>query len=222
MKAEAVVFDLFGTLLDITSLAALAAPIVGAGDADAFVLRWRDKQISYSFAATLMQRYQDFDEITMHALDYALASLGLTTDRAGREALANGWLQLLPYPDAVSALEALRSRGIRTAVLTNGTAAMAKRALSNSGLDAYLGAVWSVDEVRAYKPSPAVYAIATARLMLEPRAIAFVSSNGWDATGAAAFGLRVIWCNRRELPRETLEPPPAHTIATLDELAALV
>lgn len=222
MKKQAVVFDLFGTLLDITSLAAIAAPIVGAQDAEAFVARWRDKQISYAFASTLMQRYEDFDSITMHALDYALASFDLAIDRDGREALADGWLQLLPYLDAVSALEALRSRGIRTAVLTNGTPGTAKRALAKSGLDAYLDAVWSVDEVREYKPSPAVYGIATARLRLEPSAIAFVSSNGWDATGAAAFGLHVIWCNRRGLPPETLQPPPAHVVSTLDGLAELL
>ena len=218
----AVVFDLFGTLLDIASLSAIAAPFVGAARADAFVAAWRDKQIAYSFAASLMERYETFDAITESALDYALAAFELRPKPEERRTLAGAWLELRPYPDAVVALEALRSRRVRTAVLTNGTLATAKRALSKSGLLELLGDVWSVDEVGIYKPARAVYALATTRMALPPERITFVSSNGWDATGAAAFGFRVVWCNRRGLPRETFGDAPAHVVTTLDELAALL
>jgi 2-haloacid dehalogenase len=222
MRPGAVVFDLFGTLLDITSLASIAATFVGEANAEPVVTRWRDKQIAYAFASSLMQRYDDFDALTSRALDYALASLGIALALDARMRLCDGWLELRPYPDAVVALEALRSRGVRTAVLTNGTLGTAKRALANSGLDRYLDDVWSVDEVGVYKPAPDVYRIATTRTGLQPAAIAFVSSNGWDATGAAAFGFRVIWCNRRALPAETLAPPPAHVVTSLDSLATLL
>lgn len=222
MKPGAVVLDLFGTLLDISSLATMVATFVGVPNAETLVSRWRDKQIAYAFASSLMQRYDDFDSITGRALDYALASLGLSPEPAVRERMCDGWLELRPYPDAIIALEALRSRNTRTAVLTNGTLATAKRALANSGLDRYLDDIWSVDEVGVYKPAPDVYRIATARTGLRPAEIAFVSSNGWDATGAAAFGFRVVWCNRRALPAETLPPPPAHVVTSLDALASLL
>ena len=163
MKVEAVVFDLFGTLLDIASLRTLVANLLGKKNADAVVQRWRDKQIAYSFAATLMDRYDDFDTMTARSLDYVLAALDIDADAETRTKLCDGWLELRPYPDATLALEAFRSKGVRTAVLTNGTLATAKRALANSGLDSLLNDVWSVDEVRKFKPAPQVYALACMR-----------------------------------------------------------
>lgn len=221
MSVDAVVFDLFGTLLDITSLRATVANVVGKKPASELVKRWRDKQIAYAFASTLMDRYQDFDVLTAKALDYVLDSLEIAAGDEGRTQLCNAWLELRPYNDATLALEALRSRGKRTAVLTNGTIATAKRALANSGLDALLGDVWSVDEVKKYKPSREVYALASMRLGRGPSQIGFVSSNAWDATGAAAFGFRVAWCNRNGAPNETLEPPPAHVVTSLQEVVAV-
>ncbi|MGH7716850.1 MAG: haloacid dehalogenase type II, partial [Vulcanimicrobiaceae bacterium] len=168
MKIDAAVFDLFGTLLDITSLRTLAGNLVGEKKANELVARWRDKQIAYSFASSLMDRYEDFDVITARALDYVLAALDIEADAEMHSRLCDGWLELRPYPDATIALEALRSRGVRTAVLTNGTLATAKRALANSGLDSLLNDVWSIDEVCKYKPSPEVYALACMRLQRQP------------------------------------------------------
>ncbi|MBV8150684.1 MAG: haloacid dehalogenase type II [Candidatus Eremiobacteraeota bacterium] len=222
MSVAAVVFDLFGTLLDIMSLGAIAAPIVGGDRAPALVARWREKQLAYAFTSTLADRYVDFDALTEHALDYALATLGVTLESAARARLVASWLELKAYPDSILALEALRSRGVRTAVLTNGTLSTAKRVLANSGADAYLDDVWSVEEVRRYKPSPEVYAIATRHLRAEPARIVFISSNGWDATGAAAFGFSVIWCNRGGLPNETFGPAPRYVVSTLADVPALL
>jgi len=221
MSAEAVVFDLFGTLLDITSLRTLVGTLFGEKDADMIVQRWRDKQIAYSFAATLMDRYDDFDVLTARSLDYVLKSLAIDADAEMRTKLCEGWLELRPYPDATLALEALRSRGMRTAVLTNGTPATAKRALANTGLNSLLDEVWSVDEVRKFKPAPQVYAMACMRFGKQPAQIGFVSSNGWDATGAAAFGFQVAWCNRYGLPNETMPPAPAHIVTSLQEVVAI-
>jgi 2-haloacid dehalogenase len=221
VSVDAVIFDLFGTLLEITSLRALAGTLVGEKNADELVARWRDKQIAYSFAATLMNRYEDFDAITARALDYVLPLLKIEADAEMRRKLCDGWLEMRPYPDATLTLEALRSRGVRTATLTNGTLATAKRALANSGLDSLLNDVWSVDEVRKFKPAPDVYAFACERLKAPPARIGFVSSNGWDATGAAAFGFRVAWCNRIGLPAETMPPAPAHIVTSLQEVVAI-
>jgi 2-haloacid dehalogenase len=221
MSVDAVVFDLFGTLLDITSLRTLVGTMLGKKNADNVVQRWRDKQIAYSFAATLMDRYDDFDVITARALDYTLSALEIEADAETRTKLCDGWLELRPYPDATLTLEALRSRGMRTCTLTNGTLATAKRALANTGLDSLLNDVWSVDEVRKFKPAPQVYAMACMRFGKQPSQIGFVSSNGWDATGAAAFGFQVVWCNRSGLPTETMPPAPTHIVTSLQEVVAI-
>lgn len=210
------VFDLYGTLVDYASLRDKFAGI--ANDPDAFVLAWRQKQLAYSFAATLMERYTDFDTLTAHAFDYVAAAHRLTFDAAARAAAIDAWSHLPAFADARATLEALRARGAKTAVLSNGTPHALARTLATAGLTEHFDAVLSVDTVRKFKPHPAVYRLATERFATSPERIAFVSSNGWDATGAAEFGFSVRWCNRSGAPAETFGEPPERTISSLGEL----
>lgn len=214
MEPAAVIFDVFGTLLEIASLETAAAEFTA--EPAAFVATWREKQLAYAFAATIMNRYEDFDALTLRALRYAAAKHGLRT--ADDAALAGAWRAVRPYDDAAGALARLRAAGAHCAVLTNGTLATAHAALASAGLATSIGTVLSVDGVRAYKPDARVYASAAAHFAVPPDALIFVTSNGWDATGAAEFGLRVIWCNRGGAPRETFGAAPSRTIATLAEL----
>lgn len=216
----AVVFDLFGTLLDIASLRTAAARV--APDPAAFVASWREKQIAYAFASAIMDRYEDFDAITSHALRFATARHGVTLGDDDRRALVTAWERVEAYDDTVAALGALHDRGVACAVLTNGSPATARAAQENAGIAALIDVTLSVDSVRVYKPDRRVYALAVDHYRTTADRLIFVTSNGWDATGAAAFGMRVAWCNRAGAPAETYGPPPATTIAGLSELVALV
>jgi 2-haloacid dehalogenase len=213
MESAAVVFDLFGTLLEIASLETAAA--AHTGEPAAFVATWREKQLAYAFAATIMNRYEDFDALTLRALRYAAAKHRLAGDW---ETLAAAWRAVRPYEDAADALSRLRADGRKCAVLTNGTVATARAALTSAALLPALDAVLSVDAVRAYKPDARVYATACDHFAVPPDHLVFVTSNGWDATGAAEFGLRVVWCNRGGAPQETFGAAPGRTIATLAAL----
>jgi 2-haloacid dehalogenase len=219
VKPAAVVFDLFGTLLDIASIRAAVAPLTG--DPAAFVATWRDKQIAYSFAATIMGLHEDFDAVTAHALRYAAAKHGVTLDPAAELRLAAAWRNVGAYADAAPALRSLRERGARCAVLTNGTPATAAAATASAGIAGLLDATFSVESVGAYKPDRRVYALVSGHYGVPAERLIFVTSNGWDATGAAAFGMRVAWCNRGGAPAETFGPPPAWTIRSLDEVVGL-
>ncbi len=210
------VFDLYGTLVDFTTLRDPFREQVA--DPDAFVLYWRQKQLSYAFAATLMGRYVDFDTLTGYAFDYTAQAHGLTNAPALRAGALAAWSRLPAFPDAAGAVAALRARGAKTAVLSNGTPAALAQTLATAGLAMQFDAVLSVDAVRAYKPHPSVYRLATDFFATSPDRIAFVSSNGWDATGAAEFGFRVRWCNRSGAPPETFGAPPERTIASLAHL----
>jgi 2-haloacid dehalogenase len=221
VKPAAVVCDLYGTLLDIATLRDRVAA-AGIARADAFVATWRAKQIAYSWCAALMNEYCDFDVLTKRALDFALAAYDAPLAPADAADLAAAWLDLPPYPDAAAALASLRSRGIALAVLTNGVRASAERALRAGGMRELVDDLLSVESVRTYKPHPSVYALVTERYACEPERIVFVSSNGWDATGAAAFGFRVAWCNRTNETPETLGFPPWVTVSGLSELAERV
>ena len=221
MSIAAVVFDLYGTLLQLEGM---ERPIAEAGIADAagFVREWRRKQIEYACLSSMANAYRPFDELTALALAHTCAQRGIVLDGAQRARFMDVFRVMPAFADAADALRALRARGIPRAVLTNGMPSSAAAALDHAGLHDLLDDVLSVDAVRAFKPDPRVYALATARFSCEPNAIAFVSSNAWDAWGAATFGFRVAWCNRAGGVGEALTPRPEVTLAGLHELEAFV
>ena len=219
MKPAAVVFDLFGTLLEIASLRDAAATVTS--DPVAFVATWREKQIAYAFASAIMGTHEDFDAMTGHGLRFAAAKHGVTLNAAAQQRLVDAWQNVRAYPDAVPALTALRDRGVRCAVLTNGTPATSAAAIANAGIAELLAVTLSVESAGVFKPDRRVYALVTEHYRVPAEQLIFVTSNGWDATGAAAFGMRVAWCNRIGAPAETFGPPPAWTIAGLQELVTL-
>jgi len=218
---SAVVFDLYGTILTIESMRTHVAA-AGVADPDAFVAHWRHKQLEYAWLTTLGDAYRDFDELTALSLDHVCNALGVALDDDDRAKLAGAWQTMPAYPDVAPALHGLEARGIPCAVLTNGTPASARSALAAAGILDVLADVLSVDTVRAFKPDQRVYALATARFAFEPGEIVFVSSNAWDAWGAARFGFRVAWCNRFGRAAETLSPRPAIELRGLEELGSFV
>ena len=218
---KAVVFDLYGTILAIDAVRAQAEE-AGASDPRAFVDAWRRKQLEYAFLCSLAHAYRDFDELTALALDQTCAAFGVPLDVIARSRLASAWMTLPAYPDVEPALRELQARGIPAAVLTNGKPESAHEALRNAGVHGLLVDVLSVDTVRSYKPDPRVYALATARFDCAPAQIAFVSSNPWDAWGAAHFGFSVAWCNRSGATGETLTPAPRTQLRDLSELEAFM
>jgi len=221
VRVAAVVFDLYGTLLRFE---AMREPLAAAGvpDPEVFIAAWRRKQLEYSFLTSLAGAYRDFDELTALALDHTCAQLRWDGSRDARAALAAAWRTLPVYEDVAPALDALARRAIPLAVLTNGRADSARAALAAAGIANRFADVLSVDTVRAYKPDPRAYALATARFSCAPDKIVFVSSNAWDAWGAQRFGLRVAWCNRAGAAPETLTPAPERSLSGLAELDALV
>ena len=221
MHVAAVVFDLYGTLLAIDAMRAHVAA-AGVEDADGFVADWRRKQLEYAFLVTLAQAYRDFDELTALSLEHTCAQRRLALSVTARAELVAAWRTMAAFPDVAPALGALAARGIPLAVLTNGTPVSANAALERAGVRALLTDVLSVESVRAYKPDPRVYALVTERFACAPREIVFVSSNAWDAWGAARFGFRVAWCNRARQPAEPLLPAPETMLAGLHELERFV
>ncbi|MGH8517240.1 MAG: haloacid dehalogenase type II [Panacagrimonas sp.] len=217
---DACVFDAYGTLLDFNSAASQAQDVLGDRAATLSAL-WRTKQLEYTWLRSLMGAYVPFVEVTGEALDYALATMGVA-DAAFRARLMRLYRQLSPFPDAVNTVQALRARGFKTAILTNGSRELIDAGCRHAGLTELMDAILSVDEVGIFKPHPSVYQLAVDRLGVPRERIAFVSSNGWDAAGAAHFGFRVAWCNRYGQRTEMLPARPHVTIESLTELPALL
>jgi 2-haloacid dehalogenase len=218
---RAVAFDAYGTLFDVASAAAASRDALGDRWQPLADL-WRAKQLQYTWLRGLMGRHADFEQVTADALDFALESLAIAAGGGLRERLLASYRRLGAYPDARDALRALRAAGLRLAILSNGSPGMLAAAVESAGLGDLLDAVLSVEEVGVYKPHPSVYRLAPDRLGAPPEAVAFVSSNGWDAFAAQAFGLRVVWCNRLAQPRERIPSAPSAEIRSLAELPPLL
>ncbi|MCX7150932.1 MAG: haloacid dehalogenase type II [Rhodocyclales bacterium] len=217
---DACVFDAYGTLFDFNSAASAARYELG-DDWQRLSALWRLKQLQYTWLRGLAQQHADFWQVTGDALDFALATLKI--ERPGlRERLMKLYLQLGTYPEVPAMLRELKNRGMKLAILSNGSPTMLAAVVTNSGLDGVFDAVLSVEDVGVYKPHPAVYDLAAKRLKLDPSRICFLSSNGWDAYSAKAFGFRVIWCNRFAQVPERIPAAPDGEIINLSELPAML
>ena len=193
MTIKAVVFDAYGTLFDVGSVAA-AAEAAFPGNGDYITQVWRLKQLEYSWLRSLMGRYRDFRVVTGDALRYTLDTLGLPADAALVERVVDAYDTLSPYPEAEQALRQLAQ--YRLAILSNGSPNMLDALVRNSGLDRYLQAVISVDSKQAYKPDQRAYELVQERLNVRPQEVMFVSSNGFDVAGARGFGFKVARIER--------------------------
>ncbi|MEA3159935.1 MAG: 2-haloacid dehalogenase [Gammaproteobacteria bacterium] len=193
MSIKAVVFDAYGTLFDIQSVAAITDQ-AHPGYGEIITQIWRVKQLEYTWLRSLMRRYEDFSVITRDSLAYTLRCLGLNNDARVFDRIMDKYLHLDLYPDAVATLAALQDR--KLAILSNGSSDMLNALVRNSGIDRVLDATISVDSKKIFKPSPDAYALIESALGVAPADVLFVSSNPWDACGAKAFGLNVAWIER--------------------------
>ena len=193
MTIKAVVFDAYGTLYDIQSVAAVTEQAF-PGYGEIITQIWRIKQLEYTWLRSLMRRYEDFSVVTRDSLVYALRVLGLEHDSGVFERIMDKYLHLDLYPDARSALAAMRDR--KLAILSNGSPGMLNALVRNSGLDRVLDATVSIDSQKIFKPAPEAYTLIESVLGVRAAEAMFVSSNPWDACGAKAFGLNVAWIER--------------------------
>src|SRR6478736_1331819 len=189
---KAVVFDAYGTLYDIQSVAAVTEEAF-PGYGEIITQIWRIKQLEYTWLRSLMQRYEDFSVVTRESLAYTLRCLGLKYDEAAFAGIMDKYLHLDLYPDALASLMAMRDK--KLAILSNGSPAMGAL-VKNSGLDRVLDATISIDAKKIFKPSPDAYSLIEETLHVPPSEVLFISSNPWDACGAKAFGLNVAWIER--------------------------
>lgn len=220
-EVPALVFDAYGTLFDVHSVAERAEELF-PGQGRAISAAWRTKQLEYTWLRTLMGRYEDFNRVTRASLDWTLESLGLEAREEEVRALQDEYRRLKPFPEVPAVLEALaRKRAL--AILSNGHPEMLDAVVDHNGLRGHFrGGVLSVHPARRFKPDPAVYRIAEEALGVTRTVAGFVSSNGWDAAGARSFGFRAYWVNRGGAVVERLGVRPDAVVKDLAELAELL
>jgi 2-haloacid dehalogenase len=220
-RLQAIAFDAYGTLFDVFSVTSLCEALF-PGNGTALAQLWRAKQLHYSLLRSVMDRFEDFWQLTGDGLLYAAKSLKLDLPDAKRQTLMDAYLRLTAFPDVKPGLEALKNQGLRLAILSNGAPAMLAAAVASAGLEPWLDEIISVNDIRIFKPSPRVYELVGRKLAIPADQIGFVSSNSWDINGAGAVGLYTFWIQRRPgEPQEELGFPARQVVATITELGQL-
>ena len=214
---RAVVFDAYGTLFDVYSVALLAEQLF-PGHGERLSVLWRDKQIEYTRLTSMSGRYRPFWELTRAGLRFAAQRLGLALDASAEDRLMNQYRHLSSFPENRDVLVELKALGIPAGILSNGDPEMLAVAVKSAGLQPYLAHVLSVDAVRRYKTDPATYALGAQAFGLPARQILFVSSNCWDAIGATWFGYTTLWVNRSALPLDPLDTSPTRVGSSLRDV----
>ncbi|MCP1336121.1 haloacid dehalogenase type II [Hyphomicrobiales bacterium FT118] len=220
-RTRVAVFDAYGTLFDVAAAARHLADEIGP-QWQTLSAVWREKQLQYTWLRAVMNRHTDFWSVTRDGLDYALETADLGGDAGLRQRLLDLYWQLDAYPEVPEVLRALKRKGIATAILSNGSPDMLAAAVESAGIGPLLDDVISVEDAGVFKPDFSVYRLASDRMAAFPPDIAFFSSNGWDAAGAAAFGFAVCWVNRAGAPQERLPWTPDRVVADLTPLPSFL
>jgi 2-haloacid dehalogenase len=227
MKIKAVVFDAYGTLFDVYSIQVLADSLYPGQGADISV-KWRDKQIEYTRLITQSdphntsgsQYFRSFWEVTRLSLEYTLDRLKLDRASGQIEKLLQQYAHLTPFKENLAVLQKIKSMGLTTAILSNGSMDMLTSAVKSAGMQDVLDHIISVDPIRLFKTSPESYGLVQQTILINKDEVLFVSSNSWDALGATWFGFTTHWVNRQGLPFEALSPQPHFSGADLNSVLA--
>jgi 2-haloacid dehalogenase len=220
-QVRAVAFD----ALAVFDAASVVARCEGAfpGRGEQLAASWRVRQFEYTWIRAVSRRpYIDFWHITQDALVYAAKSMSIDLSLSTRSELMDAWLSLRPWPDSVPALQAMKSAGLRLALLSNFTPVMQRECVHGSGLDGVFDRLLTTDAAGAFKPDPRAYQLAVSAMGLGREEIAFAAFGGWDAAGSKCFGFRTFWIDRQALPVEELGVEPDTIVSTLGEMAALL
>ena len=213
---EICVFDAYGTLYDFNSAVARHRDAIGP-KADALSEMWRTKQIQYTWLRNSMSAYAPFWQVTGEALDNCLATFGIA-DKSVREKLMGAYLALDPFPEVPAMLDKLKKAGKRLAILSNGNPEMLDPMVKASGLADKFEAVISVDSAKIFKVDPKTYDLVKKQTGVSSDKVCFLSSNCWDAHGAALYGFKTLWVNRGGLPEDNL---PGTVVAHIKDLSHL-
>ncbi|ATG34553.1 MULTISPECIES: haloacid dehalogenase type II [Phaeobacter] len=226
MAITTCIFDAYGTLFDVTAAARQAAqepefPHLIDHWAE-LANHWRLKQLQYTWLRAITDAHTDFWQVTQDGLDWAMEATGLSGDPQLRKRLLDLYWQLQAYEEVPQMLRALKTAGLQTAILSNGSPKMLEGAVNSAGVSGLLDDVLSVEAVGVFKPDAQVYDLVEERFNCQRDEVLFVSSNGWDAAGAAGYGFTTAWVNRSGEPMDRLPWTPHHILSDLSSIPTLL
>ena len=219
MKAKAIVFDAYGTLFDVNSAAEKCKDKIGS-KWEAFANHWRTTQLEYTWLRSLMNRHKNFWDVTEDSLDKSIRVFSI--DKNMKNDLLNLYKILSPYPEVKEVLENLKKKNFKLAILSNGTPSLLSELIKNSDLNNLFDDLFSVEEVKVYKPDSRVYELPVKKYNVKADEVTFLSANTWDVSGGGNFGYNSIWVNRNKSEFDILDYQPKNEINNLKQLLDIV
>ena len=219
MKTKAVVFDAYGTLFDVNSAAEKCKDKIGA-KWETFANFWRTTQLEYTWLRSLMKKHKNFWDITEDSLDKSMEVFNI--DKKMKNDLLSLYKVLSPYPEVKGVLKDLKNKKLKLAILSNGTPDLLNELVESNKLDNLFDDLFSIEEVKIYKPDPSVYELPVKKYKIKSGEITFLSANTWDVSGGGNFGYNSIWVNRHNSVFDILDFQPKNEISNLTQLLDIV
>ena len=218
-KPKAIIFDAYGTLFDVNSAAEKSKNKIG-DKWEAFANYWRTTQLEYTWLRSLMHRHKDFWQITEDSLDKSMKVFNINKDM--KTELLNLYKKLSPFSEVKKTLENLKKKDMKLSILSNGTPELLNELVASNKLDAIFDDIFSIEEVRIYKPDSKVYDLPVNKYKIKPNEIIFLSANTWDVSGGGNYGYNSVWVNRNNTVFDNLDYKPFKEIKSLQQLLDIV
>jgi len=212
---KAIIFDAYGTLFDVNSATEKCKDKIG-GKWQSFANYWRTTQLEYTWLRSLMKRHKDFWQITEDSLDKSMKAYKI--DSSMKDELLDLYKILLPFKEVPEVLKTLKEKNLKLAILSNGTPALLNLLVKSNNLENLFDDLFSIEEVRIYKPDSKVYDMPTKKYQIQKNEVAFLSANTWDVSGAGNYGYNSIWVNRNNNIFDNLDYEPKLEIKNLQDL----
>ena len=219
MDFKAIVFDAYGTLFDVNSAAEKCKHKIG-DKWEAFANFWRTTQLEYTWLRSLMKRHKNFWQITEDSLDKSMKVFNIDTSM--KNELLNLYKVLSPYPEVKEVLTDLKKKNLKLAILSNGTPDLINELVNTNKLDTTFDDLFSIEEVKIYKPDSRVYDLPVNKYKIQPKEVVFLSANTWDVSGGGNFGYNAVWVNRNNCHFDNLDYKPKKEIKNLKGLLEIV
>ena len=218
-KPKAIIFDAYGTLFDVNSAAEKSKNKIG-DKWEAFANYWRTTQLEYTWLRSLMHRHKDFWQITEDSLDKSIKVFNINKDM--KTELLNLYKKLSPFSEVKETLENLKKKDIKLSILSNGTPELLNTLVVSNKLETIFEDIFSIEEVRIYKPDSKVYDLPVNKYKIKPNEIIFLSANTWDVSGGGNYGYNSVWVNRNNTVFDNLDYKPFKEIKSLLQLLDIV
>ena len=216
---KAIIFDAYGTLFDVNSAAEKCKDKIG-NKWESFTNYWRTTQLEYTWLRSLMNRHKDFWQVTEDSLDKSMQAFKI--DSSMRNELLDLYKVLSTFPEVKEVLNKLKKKNYKLAILSNGTPSLLKELVKSNNLDNIFDDIFSIEEVKTYKPDPKVYNIPIKKYQIQKSEVAYLSANTWDVSAGGNYGFNPVWVNRNNSIFDNLDYVPKYQIENLSKLIEIL